>query len=176
MRNHIPPPTTSKERIAETLFLYLSRGVTTIRGMLGNPLHLELREKTAKGELLSPRIYTSSPSLNGNSVKTREEAIIKVTQYQKDGYDFLKIHPGIQRDVFDQVVETANAVGIPFAGHVPVDVGIRHALESNYASIDHVDGFLEGLVPASANVKANENGFTQSLFERWYAPITAMNS
>lgn len=203
MHAHIPPPTTSKERIEETLFLYLTRGITTIRGMLGDPLHLELREKTTKGELLSPRIYTSSPSLNGNSVKSKEEAITKVTQYQKDGYDFLKIHPGIQRDVFDQVVETANRVGIPFAGHVPVDVGIRHALESSYASIDHVDGFLEGLVPASANVKADENGFfgyaftpladttnidelvalakkhkvwivpTQSLFERWYAPITA---
>jgi imidazolonepropionase-like amidohydrolase len=153
--------------------------------------------------LLSPRIYVSSPSLNGNSVKTKEEAVEKVTQYQKDGYDFLKIHPGIQRDVFDQAVETANKVGITFAGHVPVDVGVRHALESNYASIDHVDGFLEGLVPTSANVKADENGFfgyaftpladttnidelvalakkhkvwivpTQSLFERWFAPITA---
>ncbi len=203
MHAHIPPPTTSTERIEETLFLYLSRGVTTIRGMLGHPLHLELREKTAAGELLSPRIYTASPSLNGNSVKSKEEAITKVTQYQKEGYDFLKIHPGIERDVFDQVVETANTVGIPFSGHVPVAVGIRHALKSNYASIDHVDGFLEGLVPASANVKADENGFfgyaftpladltkidelvamakkhevwivsTQSLFERWFAPITA---
>ncbi|MEH6512308.1 MAG: amidohydrolase family protein [Maribacter arcticus] len=203
MHAHIPPPTTSQERIEETLFLYLSNGVTTIRGMLGDPLHLDLRKQAHEGTLLSPRIYVSSPSLNGNSVKTKEEAVEKVTQYQKDGYDFLKIHPGIQRDVFDQAVETANKVGITFAGHVPVDVGVRHALESNYASIDHVDGFLEGLVPTSANVKADENGFfgyaftpladttnidelvalakkhkvwivpTQSLFERWFAPITA---
>jgi len=203
MHAHIPPPTTSQERIEETLFLYLSNGITTIRGMLGDPLHLELRKQVQEGTLLSPRIYVSSPSLNGNSVKTKDEAILKVTQYQKDGYDFLKIHPGIKRNVFDQVVETANKVGIAFAGHVPIDVGIRHALESNYATIDHVDGFLEGLVPVSANVKADENGFfgyaftpladttnidalvalakkhkvwivpTQSLFERWFAPITA---
>ncbi|RRQ48173.1 amidohydrolase [Maribacter algicola] len=203
MHAHIPPPEVGEERINETLFLYLSNGVTTIRGMLGNPIHLELREKAANGNLVSPRIYTSSPSLNGNSVTSKEEAIEKVTQYQKDGYDFLKIHPGIQREVFDQVVETANSVGIPFAGHVPVDVGIRHALESKYASIDHVDGFLEGLVPKSANVKPSDNGFfgyaftpladttkidelvtlskanrvwivpTQSLFERWFAPISA---
>ncbi|PIB39443.1 amidohydrolase family protein [Maribacter sp. 4G9] len=203
MHAHIPPPEVGEERINETLFLYLSKGVTTIRGMLGNPIHLELREKAANGNLLSPRIYTSSPSLNGNSVTSKEEAIEKVTQYQKDGYDFLKIHPGIQREVFDQVVETANSVGIPFAGHVPVDVGIRHALESKYASIDHVDGFLEGLVPESANVNPSDNGFfgyaftpladttkidelvtlskankvwivpTQSLFKRWFAPISA---
>lgn len=203
MHAHIPPPSTDVKRIEETLFLYLSNGITTIRGMLGDPLHLELREKALNGEILSPRIFTSSPSLNGNSVKTIEEASEKVMAYQEAGYDFLKIHPGIQRDVFDQVVKKANEVGIPFAGHVPVDVGVRHALESKYASIDHVDGFLEGLVPESENVDPTKNGFfgfaftpladtsnidelvelakqnkvwivsTQSLFERWFAPITA---
>ena len=203
MHAHIPPPSTGAKRIEETLFLYLSNGITTIRGMLGDPLHLELREKAQNGDILSPRIFTSSPSLNGNSVKTVEEASQKVTAYQQAGYDFLKIHPGIQREVFDQVVKTAHEVGIPFAGHVPVAVGIRHALESKYASIDHVDGFLEGLVPKSENVDPTKNGFfgfaftdladtskidelvelakqnkvwivsTQSLFERWFAPISA---
>jgi len=203
MHAHIPSPPTSDARIKDVLFLYLSNGITTIRGMLGHPSILNLREQAKNGEILSPRIFTSSPSLNGNTIKTVEEAKIKVTQYQKEGYDFLKIHPGIQREVFDQVVQTANEVGIPFAGHVPVDVGIRHALESKYASIDHVDGFLEGLVPPSKNLNPNDNGFfgynftphadstminelvalshknkvwivpTQSLFERWFAPITA---
>ncbi len=203
MHAHIPPPTTSKERLEEVLFLYLSNGITTIRGMLGHETHLKLREDIADDKVLGPRIFTSSPSINGNSVKTKEEAIAKVRAYKEAGFDFLKIHPGIQREVFDQVVATANEVGIPFAGHVPVDVGIRHALESNYASIDHIDGFLEGLVPESENVDPTANGFfgynftpladtdkidelvalskehkvwivpTQSLFERWFAPISA---
>ncbi|MDH7447159.1 amidohydrolase family protein [Aquimarina sp. 2201CG14-23] len=203
MHAHIPQPSTNQKRIEEVLFLYLSNGITTIRGMLGHSSHLVLREKAAKGEILSPRIFTSSPSLNGNSVQTKEEAISKVTTYKKEGYDFLKIHPGIKLEVFDQVVTTANDVGITFSGHIPTDVGIRHAIESNYASIDHVDGFLEGLVPASANVNPSDNGFfgynftpladeskidelvklskknqvwivpTQSLFERWFAPVSA---
>ncbi|MBT8312585.1 MAG: amidohydrolase family protein [Flavobacteriaceae bacterium] len=203
MHAHIPSPPTTEERIQETLFLYLSNGITTIRGMLGHPRHLELREEAKTGSLLSPRIFTSSPSRNGNSVKTPEEARTKVTAYQEAGYDFLKIHPGIQRGVFDTLVKTANEAGIPFSGHVPVDVGIRHALQSRYASIDHVDGYLEGLVPESAGVQPDENGFfgynftpladttrikelvalsknqgvwvvpTQSLFERWFAPTDA---
>lgn len=201
MHAHIPSPPTSKERTEEILFLYLSNGITTIRGMLGHPSHLELRKAAEQGELLSPRIFTSSPSLNGNSVTSTEEARDKVISYKNDGYDFLKIHPGIKRNVFDELVKTANEVGITFSGHVPVDVGIEHALKSKYASIDHVDGFLEGLVPVSANVDPNDNGFfgynftkladtaqidelvelsknnkvwivpTQSLFERWFAPI-----
>ena len=159
MHAHIPSPPTSKERTEEVLFLYLSNGITTIRGMLGHPSHLELRKAAEEGKLLSPRIFTSSPSLKGHSVTTAEEARNKVISYKNDGYEFLKIHPGINRDVFDELVKTANEAGITFSGHVPVDVGIEHALNSKYASIDHVDGFLEGLVPASANVDPNDNGF-----------------
>jgi len=204
MHAHIPQPSNSNPEIVdETLFLYLSNGITTIRGMLGHLSHLELRKKARNNDILAPRIYTSSPSLNGNSIKTKEEAIEKVTAYKKAGYDFLKIHPGIKLEVFDAAIKTAKELDIPFAGHVPVDVGVRHAMESGYASIDHVDGFLEGLVPQSANINPNENGFfgysftslanvenidelvtmskenevwivsTQSLFERWFAPITA---
>ncbi len=203
MHAHIPSPPASREHVEETLLLYLSNGITTIRGMLGHPSHLELRQQVEQGEVLGPRIFTSSPSLNGNSVKTPEEARTKVTQYQKEGYDFLKIHPGIKREVFDELVATAREVGIPFAGHVPVDVGIYHALNSGYASIDHVDGYLEGLVPEDAGVDPASNGFfgynftgladttriptlvdltrqnkvwivpTQSLFERWFAPVSS---
>lgn len=204
MHAHIPHPRANgNDQIEETLFLYLSNGITTIRGMLGHPHHLKLREDAKKDNVLSPRIFTSSPSMNGNSIKTKEEAIAKVKQYQADGYDFLKIHPGIRLEVFDQMVQTANEVGITFAGHVPVDVGIRHALNSGYTSIDHIDGYLEGLVPESANVNPNDNGFfgynftdladtslinelvqlskknkvwivpTQSLFDRWFAPVDA---
>ncbi|MEQ9021998.1 MAG: hypothetical protein RLN82_04460, partial [Pseudomonadales bacterium] len=138
MHAHIPSPQWGRDNTDETLFLYLSNGVTTIRGMLGQPIHLELWETAANNEILSPRIFTSSPSVNGNTVKTMEVAIEKVTKYKKDGYDFLKIHPGLKREVFDQVVKTANEVGIGFSGHVPVDVGIRHAIQNGYGTIDHV--------------------------------------
>lgn len=203
MHAHIPSPQWGRDITDETLFLYLSQGVTTIRGMLGHPTHLELREKALKNEILSPRIFTSSPSVNGNSVSTKEEARTKVAQYQEAGYDFLKLHPGLQRDVFDEIVKVANEVGIPYAGHVSTDVGIRRAIESGYASVDHIDGFLEGLVPEAANVDPAQNGFfgfsfteladeglmaelvqfskekkvwivpTQTLFERWFSPIPA---
>ncbi len=203
MHAHIPQPPVSEERINDVLFLYLANGITTIRGMLGHPYHLQLRDKTEKGTVLGPRIFTSSPSLNGNSIPNPEIARTKVKEYKKAGYDFLKIHPGIDRSSFDELAKTAREVGIEFAGHVPVQVGIRHALNSGYASIDHIDGFLEGLVPESANVDPENNGFfgynftpladttridelvdlarenevwivpTESLFTKWFAPVSA---
>lgn len=203
MHAHIPAKEWDDPLVEETLFLYLSNGITTIRGMLGNPVHLPLREKAEKGEILSPRIFTSSPSLNGNTVRNPEEAREKVTAYAEAGYDFLKLHPGIRLHVFDTLVKTAKDVGIPYAGHVSNLVGIRHALSSGYQTVDHVDGFLEGLVPEEAGVNPIENGFfgynftdladkelipelvalskangvwvvpTQALFDRWFSPTPA---
>lgn len=160
MHAHIPTPRDGDDtRVKEVLFLYLSQGITTIRGMLGDPYHLGLRKQAEEGTILSPRIYTSSPSVNGNTVQTVAEARTKVAKYQADGYDFLKIHPGLSLEVFNAVVATAEKVGIPFSGHVPLQVGIERAIEAGYASIDHLDGFLEGLVSESADVEMNQNGF-----------------
>jgi len=131
MHAHIPVAQDGDETyVKETLFLYLANGITTIRGMLGNPYHLELKTKAANGEIPSPRIYTSSPSMNGNTIPTKEQAREKTIQYQKEGYDFLKVHPGIPLEAFNEMVKTANEVGIPFSGHVPMDVGIHRAIEA----------------------------------------------
>ncbi len=203
MHAHIPSMEWDDPLIAETLFLYLSNGVTTIRGMLGNPVHLELREKAKNREIISPRIFTSSPSLNGNTVRTPEEAKSQVQAYAAAGYDFLKLHPGIRLHVFDEIVKTANESGIPYAGHVSNLVRVRHALQNKYQTIDHIDGFIEGLVPEDAGVNPIENGFfgynftdladtsrigelvklskdngvwvvaTQALFDRWFSPTPA---
>ena len=159
MHAHIPNNQDGNDMAEETLFLYLSNGITTIRGMLGVPYHLELRESVAKGEVSGPRIYTAGPAFNGNSVSSPDTARQMVQAQKEAGYDFLKILPGISLENFNVIAETAHEVGIPFAGHVPVAVGIRRALEARYASIDHLDGFLEGLVPTEAKVQPDQNGF-----------------
>src|SRR5690606_38077642 len=62
MHAHIPGDRASAE---EVLFLYVANGVTTIRGMAGAPLHLELREQTASGDLLGPTIHAAAPGISG---------------------------------------------------------------------------------------------------------------
>lgn len=153
MHAHIPGSIAAAE---EVLFLYAAAGVTTIRGMLGRPLHLELRQQVATHQVLGPRIWTSSPSINGNTVPTPAAADSAVRASKEAGYDFLKIHPGPSRESFDQLVETAAALDITFSGHVPADVGIFRAIEAQYATIDHLDQYIEGLVsddPPSANLQ-----------------------
>jgi hypothetical protein len=141
------------------LLLSVARGITTVRGMLGHPSHLVLRERVRKGELLGPTIYTSGPSLNGNTVPDAATAEKLVTEQKAAGYDLLKIHPGVARGPFDVLAATAQTLGIPFAGHVPIDVGIHRALEAGYASVDHLDGYVEALLKDGAPVNPREPGF-----------------
>jgi imidazolonepropionase-like amidohydrolase len=146
MHAHIPSGEMPDSVVERTLFLYVSRGITTVRGMLGHPKHLELRARAARGELLSPAIYTSGPSLNGSSVPTPGAAARVVTEQKAAGYDFLKIHPGIEGEVFDTLAATARRLGVGFAGHVPAAVGLQRALDAGYLTIDHLDGYVEAMV------------------------------
>jgi imidazolonepropionase-like amidohydrolase len=145
--------------VERTLFMYLAGGITTVRGMLGHPRHLELRARAARGELLSPTIYTSGPSFNGNSIPDAATARKAVLEQKEAGYDLLKIHPGVSREAFDTLAATAHRVGIPFAGHVPEDVGIHSALEARYATIDHLDGYIEGMLREGSPVNAEQSAF-----------------
>ena len=140
MHGHVPGG--SSGGLDRVLHLYVANGITTVRGMLGQPSHLELRSALQKGERLGPRLYTSGPSLNGRSVTSPQRAISMVEQQHAAGYDFLKIHPGLTRQEFDAMAATADRLGIPFAGHVPEDVGIERALAAGIATIDHLDGYM----------------------------------
>ena len=150
MHAHIPPGNATDAEIERVLVLYSVNGIGTIRGMLGAPKHLPLRDRANRGEILSPWIYTSGPSFNGSSAPTAEVAVQMVKDQKAAGYDFLKIHPGVKRDVFDAMAAAADAAGIRFAGHVPLDVGLARALEARYATIDHVDGYIEALAREGA--------------------------
>ena len=147
---HIPGGKSPDADVERTLFLYVANGVTTIRGMLGDPRHITYRERVAKGEVIGPMIYTSGPSFNGNSAKTPAAAVEMVVAQKQAGYDLLKIHPGVPRDAFDAMAAKADELKIPFAGHVPEAVGLMRALEAKYRSIDHLDGYVEAMVPNPA--------------------------
>jgi hypothetical protein len=159
MHAHFPGGTAPDAAIERVLLMNVAHGVTLVRNMLGDPRHLPLRQRANAGEMLSPFIYTSGPSLNGNSVPTSEAAVKAVESQKAAGYDFLKIHPGITRPVFEDLADAARRVGIRFAGHVPLAVGLDRALELRYETIDHIDGYIEALVPAGAPVDPTESQF-----------------
>jgi hypothetical protein len=145
---HVPGPN-QKDYAHDVLLLYLVHGITTIRGMLGDAWHLELRESLAKGEVLGPRLYTAGPSINGKSAPSSERAIAMVREQAAAGFDFLKLHPGLTREVFDAIAAASGPAKITFQGHVSEAVGVPHALEARQRAIDHLDGYVQALSTAA---------------------------
>ncbi|MCZ6500734.1 MAG: amidohydrolase family protein, partial [Gammaproteobacteria bacterium] len=96
---------------------------------------------------LGPRLYTSGPSLNGSSVNGPADAGSKVRQQQAAGFDFVKLHPGLNLREFRAIDRVADQLGIPYAGHVGLLIGVPEALRLGQASIDHLDGYLQALIP-----------------------------
>jgi imidazolonepropionase-like amidohydrolase len=154
MHAHIPGPGASEEVLRDLLFLYLANGVTTIRGMQGAPNQLELRDRVNAGELLGPTIYVGAPSLNGNTAPDPATADSLVRAHAAAGYDLLKLHPGLAREVYDRIVETGREVGITWAGHVSPAVGLEHSLATGKSTIDHLDGYLEAAASAELRERA----------------------
>lgn len=158
MHAHVPGPTPAGYA-EDLLTLIAAHGITTIRGTLGQPLHLELRARIERGELIGPRLFTSGPSINGNTAPDAATAERMVREQKTAGYDFLKLHPGLQRGVFDALVATARVVTIPFSGHVSTEVGVTHALAAKQSAIDHLDGYIMALAAERCLADPGRTGF-----------------
>jgi imidazolonepropionase-like amidohydrolase len=157
MHAHVPDADSAK--LDRVLTLFAANGVTTIRGMLGHPSHLQLRQQLLDGDVFGPQLITSGPSMNGNSVSGATDGARQVRAQHEAGYDFIKIHPGLSSNEFFAIANAANELGMPFAGHVPVAVGVDKALGAGMATIDHLDGYLAALMPADSDASGGYGGF-----------------
>ena len=158
MHGHVPSAE-DRQYLEDVLFLYVANGVTTVRGMQGREGHIELRGQIDRHEVLGPRFITSGPALNGNVVDGPDEARLFVLDQADAGYDFIKLLRGLTREEFDAAVQAASEVGTHVAGHVSEDVGVARALEARQATIDHLDGFPQYLLPPEVNQSAIDPGF-----------------
>jgi len=147
MHGHLPNPDMPEEVTENVLFLYVANGVTTVRGMQGNTSQLALRERIDAKEVVGPRLILGSPSMTGDRVERPEQGDSLVRQYHRDGFDLLKVHEGLSAETYDAIAAAANEVDIPFAGHVSDHVGLLHALAAGQTTIDHLDNYIEALVP-----------------------------
>jgi len=143
MHAHLAEPGDPPGTAEAELMLFLASGVTTIRSMRGFPNHLSLRDKVARGELLGPSIIVAGPGLDSEAAKSPAEGESAVREQKRVGYDLIKVLPGLSLSTYDAIARTARELSIPFAGHIPSDVGLLHAFEAGQQTIEHLDGYLE---------------------------------
>jgi imidazolonepropionase-like amidohydrolase len=152
MHLHAVPGSGEKTDLAgQQLRLLIANGITTARSLGGPATALTVRDRVAKGELIGPRLYIAGSSLNGRSVTSAEQGKQMVIDQKAAGFDLLKTHGGIARDIYDTIVATAKQQGLVLSGHVTPDVGLEHAMAS-HQQIEHLDGYIGAMVRDGAPV------------------------
>jgi imidazolonepropionase-like amidohydrolase len=128
---------------------YLAYGITTVRNMWGHSAVRSMMQRIAAGTLQGPVVYSTSPGIDGppakwpvtQIVESPAEAEETVARLVGDGWRMLKVYQDLRAEVFAAVVEAARRHGVPFMGHVPHRVGLREALLSGQASLEHLGGY-----------------------------------
>src|SRR5687767_7695413 len=150
------------DSIAEDeLRVMVANGVTTVRFMIGTPELLELRSRSATGEIEAPTIFVASPHLTGREqgnnfvVNTPEEARDAVRKSKAAGYDFIKVTTFIKPEVYEAAVDEAAKQNIRVVGHADSRfVGVERAWKAKQ-QIEHLDGYMELLLRDDAPMKGS---------------------
>ena len=127
--------------------LYIANGVTGIRDM-GADLDfiLDIREATASGRTLGPRIIAAGPILDDAPgdwplrmrVRNPDEGRAAVQLLKRRGVDLIKVHNFTPRDVFLAIADEARRQQLPLAGRVPLKVTIQEGVEAGMVTIEHL--------------------------------------
>ena len=136
--------------------LFLANGVTTVFNMgLADRDgdieidHLQLRDDVAAGRVHGPQYLVSGPQLHAEELPTLAEVEPMLDHHVEMGYDVIKIHGSLDNDVYDSLVNGAQARGLRTTGHAQhlrplsdslhVDA-IEHMEEFVYVSRDRAHG------------------------------------
>jgi hypothetical protein len=141
------------ERLDSMLPMFVANGVLGIRDM-GTSMPLadinRLRQQTANGSRLGPRIVAAGPILDGRpkpfrpnflAITTPEEGRETVRQLKSGGADLIKVYSWLSRDSFLAIAEEAKKQNIPFSGHVPFSVSALEASDAGQ-TMEHLYGVV----------------------------------
>ncbi|MBT8320170.1 MAG: amidohydrolase family protein, partial [Eudoraea sp.] len=133
------------------LGLYLSNGVTAVRNLWGMPMHLRIKEKVNANEIVSPLFFTTGPKLTGPefigddnlNLSSPAEAKEKVISFKKRGYDLIKTYYGLDKEIYDAVIQQAAISGIDIVAHPSQKVPFSYHLNPQIKSIEHAEEIVQ---------------------------------
>lgn len=131
---------------------YLSYGVTTVRNMMGFPMHLRWKQQMEENKLVGSSLITASPTINSGdnagpfhkTVDSAGEAKETIEDYLNQGYDFIKVYDGVDSLQMVAIQNAAISKNAQIAGHPP-KLSLKRLLNSSMASIEHTEELLKFL-------------------------------
>jgi imidazolonepropionase-like amidohydrolase len=127
--------------------LYVANGVTGLRDMGSNlDLILKMREATASGQVLGPRILAAGPILDDapgdwpfrKRVRTAEDGRAAVQLLKRRGADLIKVHDHTPHAAFFAIADEARRQKLRLAGHVPIGLAAEQVIDAGQTDIEHL--------------------------------------
>jgi cytosine/adenosine deaminase-related metal-dependent hydrolase len=130
------------------LKLWLASGITTVRDVGADTRKvLELRERSNRGEVASPRIFVYARYATNPVPRTAEQARERIRELKRMGVDGIKLG-GIDRDLMQAVLDEARKQGLRVAHHVGVEETTAwDDIRFGTTSIEHWYGIPDAAIP-----------------------------
>ncbi|UOQ50827.1 amidohydrolase family protein [Hymenobacter cellulosivorans] len=128
--------------IESDLKLLVANGITTVRNMaeFDGQNQVDIRRKTASGELLGLNYFTSGPYLQARDLASSAQVSNVVKAHREKGYNFLKLADNLPKDLYLTLLAEAQANHVPVVGHAQRNLPLEYSLRMK--SIEHVEEFV----------------------------------
>jgi cytosine/adenosine deaminase-related metal-dependent hydrolase len=155
---HGPAYDTAKPLLADLI----SYGVTTVRDM-GAPLTdiLRLRNATASGVLLGPRLFVAGPLMEGPvpiqmglivDIFSEAQAHEEVRELKRQKVDYVEVDTSLTPELYAAIAEEAKQQNLPLVGHIPAEVSASDIVRAGQVDVEHLGGrFLNVLIACSTD-------------------------
>jgi imidazolonepropionase-like amidohydrolase len=130
------------------LKLWLASGITTVRDVGADTRKvLELRDRSNRGEIASPRIFVYARYGTNPLPRTPEQARERVRELKRMGADGIKLG-GTDRDLMQALLDEAQKQGLRVAHHVGVEeTNAWDDIRFGTTSIEHWYGIPDAAIP-----------------------------
>ncbi len=133
------------------LGLYLANGVTAVRNLWGQPMHLRIKKEVVENELTAPLFFTSTPKLTGPqfigddniNLTTPDEAKEKIISYKDRGYDFIKTYYGLTEELFEAILKQGASSEMDIVAHPTPEVPYDYHFNPQIITIEHAEEFVQ---------------------------------
>jgi Amidohydrolase family len=137
-------------------------GITTVRDM-GAPLEdiVRLREATATGALVGPRLFIAGPLMEGPvpvqmslivDLFSEEQAHDEVKALKQHNVDYIEVDTTLTPELYRAIADEAKRQNLPLVGHIPAKILAGDVVHAEQKDVEHLGGrFLTVLIACSTD-------------------------
>ncbi len=135
------------------LLLYVANGVTQVREMMGNELHLKWREEIENGRI-GPKLFVATAKLETTgtirgwfnhwtrkdiNINSKAKALVILQDSKDQGFDAVKLGSLFSIEQYRNVNQSSKNVDIPIIGHISLEGRLSDLYQGNQKEVAHIE-------------------------------------